>query len=183
MSTGYTASLRLPHAVWITRSGARDDSCWNVWQLRRWIDTPRPRVTNPTISSGGAGLQQRDICVINESTPTTSTPLLAPRATLVARLFLVTASSSLNCGCASPSGCRSACSTWRRLNSSFATAANSSSGVLKWSRLARSSRLTAVLPSRCKVFSISARPCAMVSCESSALNHARTLARARLLAR
>ena len=51
-------------------------------QLWRWIVTPLPRVTKPTIGSGGAGLQQRASTVISRSTPTTRMPLPAPAALL-----------------------------------------------------------------------------------------------------
>ena len=53
--------------------------CCSVW---RWIVTPLPRVTKPTIGSGGAGLQQRARSVISRSTPTTRMPLPEPAALL-----------------------------------------------------------------------------------------------------
>ena len=40
----------------------------------RWTDTPRPRVTNPTISSGGTGEQHREIRIMMSSRPSTCTP-------------------------------------------------------------------------------------------------------------
>jgi hypothetical protein len=53
-----------------------------------------PRVTKPTIGSGGAGLQHLASIVIRPSVPTTSTPDFAPCSTLDARLLLTTAASS-----------------------------------------------------------------------------------------
>ena len=47
-------------------------------QDARWIVMPLPRVTKPTIGSGGAGLQQRASPVSSRSTPTTRMP--CPRA-------------------------------------------------------------------------------------------------------
>ena len=43
-------------------------------QSRRCTDTPRPRVTNPKISSPGTGLQQRDRRTSTSSTPFTTMP-------------------------------------------------------------------------------------------------------------
>ena len=180
ISTGNTVSrLVEPHSVSSTRSGLLAAISAKFLQLARWIDTPLPRVTKPTIGSGGAGLQQRASCVISPSVPTTSTPDLAPCSTLDARLLLTTASSAGCCGCGGAS-C-SAASTWRRLNFSLPTAMNRSSTFVKPSLCASASRLTAVLPSRCKDFSTSARPCASVSASSAAWNHARTFERVRLL--
>ena len=147
-------------------------------QLRRWIETPLPRVTKPQIGSGGAGLQHLASIVIRPSVPTTSTPDLAPCSTLEARLLLTTASSTG--GGLSTVSCRAA-STWRRLNFSLPTAMNSSSTLAKPSFCASASRLTAVLPSRCSDFSTSTRPWARVSACSWAWNHARIFERVRLL--
>ena len=43
-----------------------------------WIDTPKPRVTKPMISSPGSGLQQRANLTRQLSSPSTITPLEAP---------------------------------------------------------------------------------------------------------
>lgn len=72
-STGNTASCASPQVTSISRSGERRDRACALAQWARWIDTPLPRVTKPTISSGGTGRQQRAKLVNSESTPTTST--------------------------------------------------------------------------------------------------------------
>src|SRR5476651_2158315 len=131
----------------MTRSGALVRISAKFLQVARCIDTPLPRVTKPTMPSGGAGLQHLASAVIRPSVPTTSTPDLAPCSTLDARLLLSTTASSGSVG--SAWSCN-ACSTWRRLNSSLPTARNRSSTLAKPSLLASASRLTAVLPSRCR---------------------------------
>jgi hypothetical protein len=81
-STGNTSSRGAPHSAVIRRSGWRARSRSTVMQLARWIVTPLPRVTKPTMPSGGAGLQQRARTVIRRSTPRTLIPLPAPAALL-----------------------------------------------------------------------------------------------------
>ena len=49
-STGYTVSCPArPQSVWITRSGALARISAKFLQVARWIDTPLPRVTKPTM--------------------------------------------------------------------------------------------------------------------------------------
>ena len=138
---------------------------------------PRPRVTKPTIASGGTGLQHRASCVISRSTPTKRIPL-APGAAL---LFFVTSVSS-GTGWTG-SGPRTATCSARGPISSRPTAAKKSSALAKPNCAASVSSLTLVAPSRAISRSTSARPAAIVRASSSALNHCRTLFRARELAR
>ncbi|CFN68630.1 Uncharacterised protein [Bordetella pertussis] len=91
--------------------------------------------------------------------------------------------SAAGSGSATGAGCWNTASIWRRLNSSLAAATYRSSARANPSPWANCSRLTAVLPSRCSSFSTSACPWVMRCCSSMALNHMRTLARARGLAR
>jgi hypothetical protein len=87
------------------------------------------------------------------------------------------------CGCAG-SGGRSTTSMLRSENSSLPTTSNKASAESKAQLRGQSSQwLTEVLPSRCSSFSTASRPRATVSPMASALNQARTLARARWLAR
>ena len=62
------------HATSMMRSGDCLRSA-AFGQSARCTDTPRPRVTNPRISSPGTGLQQRDRRTSTSSTPLTTTPL------------------------------------------------------------------------------------------------------------
>ena len=97
----------------------------------RWIVTPLPRVTKPTIGSGGAGLQQRARPVISRSTPTTRMPPPAPAAGSCAS---ATSGFGSRCGAARR---RLRASAWiavcdlARLISSRATAAKKSSSFAK----------------------------------------------------
>ena len=60
-------------ATSMMRSGVCLRSC-AFGQSARCTDTPRPRVTNPRMSSPGTGLQQRDRRTSTSSTPFTTTP-------------------------------------------------------------------------------------------------------------
>lgn len=178
-STGNTSSRAAPHSAAIRRSGSRSCSRAALAQLRRWIVTPLPRVTKPTIRSGGAGLQQRARCVIRRSTPRIMMPPPAPSARLARAI-------TSGCGRSLPPApgvvtARIAACSWRRLISSRATPANSSSALASPALPATASRLTAVAPARCSSRSTIARPCASVASSCWALNHCRTLVRARWL--
>ena len=142
-------------------------------QSARWTVTPRPRVTKPTISSGGTGWQQRASWVSSESTPTTR---ILPFS--CSEVFLGAAGSSFSssCGFFCGRGAKTfSIAFWP--SSSFPAAKHRSSTVLKPKRLAKSSSLTAVLPKRAKSLSIFSRPAVSACSISWALNHWRTFVR------
>ena len=76
ISTWKSASAEPSHSTSIMRSGCAIRP-FTLGQLARCTDTPRPRVTKPTMSSPATGLQQ---CArrtsISISPPLTSTPEL-----------------------------------------------------------------------------------------------------------
>ncbi len=83
-STGNTSSRGVPQSAVIRRSGCFSFMRATLLQLWRWMEMPLPRVTKPTIGSGGAGLQHRASPVIRRSTPTMRMPLPEPAALLCA---------------------------------------------------------------------------------------------------
>ena len=66
-----TPDDRWSHSTSMRRSRDRLASDAALAQSARCTDTPRPRVTNPTISSPGTGVQHRDNRTIRSSRPST----------------------------------------------------------------------------------------------------------------
>ena len=62
---------------------------WAFGQSARCTDTPRPRVTNPRMSSPGTGLQQRERRTSTSSMPFTTTPLDVCASCFLGRFTLV----------------------------------------------------------------------------------------------
>src|SRR5262249_34529792 len=62
------------HSTSMSRSAWPSASETALAQSARWTETPRPRVTNPMISSPGTGVQHRDSRTNTSSRPSTCTP-------------------------------------------------------------------------------------------------------------